>query len=64
MSNEEISAAYAREWIEEGRLLDGCGISPDGCDAVTRKQVLALVPRFLAGATAVVDVAGPPAQSP
>jgi predicted Zn-dependent peptidase len=59
MSNEEVSAAFAREWIEQGRLL------PDDefarrVRAVTRGQVLALVPRFLAGATAVVGVAGRP----
>ncbi|HEX7183684.1 MAG TPA: insulinase family protein [Thermoanaerobaculia bacterium] len=64
MSNEEISAAYAREWIEQGRLL-----SDDDFErrvrSVTREQVLAIVPRFLDGATVVVDVAPhPPAPSP
>jgi predicted Zn-dependent peptidase len=55
MSDEEISAAYAREWIEEGKLLDDAEFARR-VRAVTRDQVLALVPRFLAGATAVVDV--------
>ncbi len=56
MSDEEISAAYAREWIEEGRLLDDADFARR-VHTVTRDQVLTLVPRFLAGATAVVDVA-------
>jgi zinc protease len=56
MSDSEISAAYAREWIEQGRLLEDAEFERR-VRAVTRGQVLALVPRFLAGATAVVDVA-------
>jgi predicted Zn-dependent peptidase len=63
MSDEEISAAYAREWIEEGRLLDDTEFARR-VRAVTRDRVLALVPRFLAGATAVVDVADPHPQPP
>ena len=56
MSDDEISAAYAREWIEEGKLLDDAEFARR-VRAVPRDRVLALVPRFLAGATAVVDVA-------
>jgi hypothetical protein len=54
MSDSEISAAYAREWIEQGRLLEDAEFARR-VRAVTRAQVLALVPRFLSGATAVVD---------
>ena len=54
MSNEKITAAYAREWIEQGRLLSGEDYARR-VRAITREQVLALVPRFLAGATAVVE---------
>jgi zinc protease len=53
-SNEEITAAYAREWIEQGRLLTDEEFAKR-VRAVTREQVLALVPRFLAGATAVLE---------
>jgi hypothetical protein len=55
MSDDEISAAYAREWIEQGRLLTD-DEHARRVRAVSRERVLALVPRFLAGATAVVDV--------
>jgi predicted Zn-dependent peptidase len=55
MSNGQLSAAYAREWIEEGRLLTDADYARR-VRAVTREQVLALVPRFLAGVTVVVDV--------
>lgn len=56
MSNEEISAAYAREWIEQGRLLSDEEFARR-VRSVTRERVLEIVPRFLDGATAVVDVA-------
>jgi zinc protease len=59
MSNGEVSAAFAREWIDQGRLLTDDEFARR-VRAVTRGQVLALVPRFLAGTTAVVDVAGRP----
>jgi zinc protease len=58
MSNDEVSAAFAREWIDQGRLLTDDEFARR-VRAVTRGQVLALVPRFLNGATAVVDVGGP-----
>ncbi len=53
MSNAEITAAYAREWIEQGRLLTDAEYAKR-VRAVTREQVLALVPRFLGGGRAVV----------
>jgi zinc protease len=53
-SDEEMSAFQAREWIEQGRLL-----SQEEWErrvrAVSREDVLRIIPRFLAGATAVVD---------
>ncbi len=54
MSCEEITAAYARDWIEQGRLL------PDeewerAVRQVTRDDVLQAVGRFLRGAGAFVD---------
>jgi peptidase M16-like protein len=59
-SGEEMSAFHAREWIEQGRLL-----SQEEWErwvrAISREDVLRIIPRFLAGATAVVD-AGPAAR--
>jgi zinc protease len=55
MSNEEISAAYAREWIERGRLLTDEEWDRE-VRAVTRKDLLRIVPGFLAGIRAEVDV--------
>ncbi len=55
MSNEEISAAYAREWIEHGRLLTDAEWERE-VRAVTRDEVLAIVPAFLAGVRGTVDV--------
>ena len=53
-SGEEMSAFHAREWIEQGRIL-----SQEEWEqrvrAVDREDVLRILPRFLAGATAVVD---------
>jgi predicted Zn-dependent peptidase len=57
MSNEQLSAAYAREWIEQGRLLTDAEYARR-VRTVSRAQVLALVPRFLEGVTVVVDVSG------
>ncbi|MFL6201496.1 MAG: M16 family metallopeptidase [Thermoanaerobaculia bacterium] len=58
MSNEEISAAYAREWIERGRLLTEEEWERE-VRAVTREQVLAIVPAFLTGVRGLVDVRAP-----
>ncbi|HEX5718627.1 MAG TPA: insulinase family protein [Thermoanaerobaculia bacterium] len=55
MSNEEISAAYAREWIERGRLLTDAEWERE-VQGVTREEVLAIVPAFLAGVRGTVDV--------
>jgi zinc protease len=57
MSNEEISAAYAREWIERGRLLTDAEWERE-VRAVRREEVLAIVPAFLAGIRGTVDVRG------
>jgi len=58
MSNEEISAFYAREWIEQGRLLSEDDAAKR-LRAVTREAVLAVIDRFLGGVRVVVDVGGP-----
>jgi predicted Zn-dependent peptidase len=58
MSNEELSAAYAREWIERGRLLSEEEWERE-VRAVTREEVLKIVPAFLAGVRGGVDVRGP-----
>jgi len=55
MSNEEISAAYAREWIERGRLLTDEEWDRE-VRAVSREDLLRIVPGFLAGIRAAVDV--------
>jgi predicted Zn-dependent peptidase len=55
MSNEEISAAYAREWIERGRLLTDEEWERE-VRAVTREEVLRIVPAFLSGVRGTVDV--------
>jgi zinc protease len=55
MSNEEISAAYAREWIERGRLLTDAEWERE-VRGVTREDVLKIVPAFLGGVRADVDV--------
>ncbi|MEA2604729.1 MAG: zinc protease [Acidobacteriota bacterium] len=59
-SDEEMSAFHAREWIEQGRLLSQEEWK-QRVRAVDREDVLRIIPRFLAGATAVVD-AGPAAR--
>ena len=55
MSNEELTAAYAREWIERGRLLTGEEWERE-VRKVTREEVLKIVPAFLAGVRGSVDV--------
>lgn len=58
MSNEEISAAYAREWIERGRLLTNEEWER-AVRRVTREDLLKIVPAFLTGVRGVVDVRRP-----
>lgn len=55
MSNEEISGAYAREWIERGRLLTDDEWKQE-VRGVTLDDVLRIVPGFLDGARVTVDV--------
>ncbi|MES1240859.1 MAG: insulinase family protein [Acidobacteriota bacterium] len=58
MSDEEMSAAYAREWIERGRLLTDEEWERE-VRRVTREDLLRIVPAFLAGVRGVVDVRQP-----
>ncbi len=55
-SNEELSAFYAREWIEQGRL-----ISQEEFEkrvrSITLQQVQKIIPKFLDGVTVTVDTA-------
>ncbi len=53
-SDDEMAAFLGREWIEQGRLLSQEEWE-ERVRAVSQEDVLRLVPRFLAGATAVVD---------
>ena len=53
-SNEELSAFYAREFIEQGRIMTQQEFE-QRVRAVTLSQVRAIVSRFLEGAIAVVD---------
>jgi predicted Zn-dependent peptidase len=55
MSDEEISAAYAREWIERGRLLTNEEWERE-VRKVTREDLLRIVPAFLTGVRGAVDV--------
>ena len=55
MSNEELTAAYAREWIERGRLLTDAEWERE-VRRVTREEILKIVPDFLNGVRAEVDV--------
>jgi predicted Zn-dependent peptidase len=55
MSNEEVSAAYAREWIERGRLLTDQEWER-AVRRVTREDILRIIPGFLGGVSAGVDV--------
>lgn len=58
MSNEEITAFHARDWINRGRLISE-GEEERRLRAVTRGAVLAVIDRFLEGASVTVDVEGP-----
>ncbi len=53
-SNEELSAFYVREWIEQGRLLDQTEFERR-IRSVTLDQVRRIIPQFLNGVTVVVD---------
>jgi predicted Zn-dependent peptidase len=55
MSDEEISAALAREWIERGRLLTNEEWKRE-VRSVTREDLLKIIPAFLSGVSASVDV--------
>jgi predicted Zn-dependent peptidase len=55
MSNEEISAAYAKEWIERGRLLTDEEWNR-AVRKVTREDILKIIPAFLGGVSGSVDV--------
>lgn len=61
MSNEEVSDAYAREWIERGRLLTNQEWERE-VRKVTREDVLEIVPMFLSGVKGAVDVRAAPAR--
>ena len=54
-SNEEISAFLAREWIGRGRLATLEEFEAE-LARVSRADVMRIIPQFLAGATAVVEV--------
>ncbi|HKH46645.1 MAG TPA: insulinase family protein [Thermoanaerobaculia bacterium] len=56
MSNEEISAFYAQDWIDHGRLLSD-EEEERRLRGVTPEDVLAVIDRFLGGASVIVDVA-------
>ena len=53
-SNNELSAFYAQEWIEQGRLI-GLDEFEKKVQAVTLDQVRKIIPAFLNGATVVID---------
>jgi zinc protease len=55
MSNEEISAFHAREWIDQGRLLSD-EEEERRLRGVTRDAVLGVIDRFLDGVSVIVDV--------
>ncbi len=54
-SNEEISGFLAREWIGRGELLTQEQFAAE-LDRVTRDDVLRILPDFISGAFAVVEV--------
>jgi zinc protease len=56
MSNEEISAFYARDWIDHERLLSDAEEAAR-LRKVSQADVLAAIERFLSGAYVIVDVA-------
>lgn len=53
-SDEELSGFYAREWIEQGRLLSEVEFEKN-VQAATVSQVLRVVPQFLEGSSAIID---------
>jgi zinc protease len=53
-SDEELSGFYAREWIEQGRLLSHTEFEKQVRSA-TPSQVLEAVQQFLNGSTAIID---------
>lgn len=53
-SNEELSALYVRDWIEQGKVMSKSEVET-AVRAVTLEQVRKIVPVFLAGVTAIVD---------
>lgn len=58
MSDEEITAAYAREWIERGRLLTNEEWERE-VRKVTREDLLRIIPAFVMGVRGVADVRRP-----
>jgi predicted Zn-dependent peptidase len=54
MSDEEISAFHAREWIEYGRLLTD-EEEEKRLRGITRDAVLGVIDRFLDGVSVIVD---------
>ena len=55
MSNEEITAFHAREWIDHGRLLSD-EEEERRFREITRDAVLGVIDRFLGGVSVIVDV--------
>jgi zinc protease len=53
-SNEELSGFYAREWIEQQRLLTQTEFE-NKVNAVTLQQIKAIIPKFLKGVSVTVD---------
>lgn len=53
-SNEELSAFYAREWIEQGRLADQREFEKK-VRAVTGEEVQKIIPQFLHGVAVTID---------
>jgi len=53
-SNEELSGFYAKEWLEQGRLLSQREYEKSVND-VTLEQIKAIIPDFLNGAQVIVD---------
>lgn len=53
-SNEELTAFYAREWIEQGTLLD-LDEFENRVDSMQLKDLIKITPEFLSGVTAIVD---------
>jgi len=53
-SNEELTAFYAREYVEQGRILTQQEFATK-INAVTLKDLQRIIPDFLSGVTAIVD---------